>query len=71
MRWVYLAIIVVLAGATLVFAAQNFQSVTMSFLGFSIRLPMAIMALALYLLGMATGGSLLALVRRSIEGAKL
>jgi len=57
MRWIHIAIVVLFAGVTLIFAVQNFQSVTMSFLGFSLRLPMALMAVVVYLLGMATGGS--------------
>ena len=68
MRWVHLAVIVVFAGATLVFAAQNFATVTMAFLGFSVRMPLALMAIIVYLLGMATGGSLITLLRRSIAG---
>lgn len=71
MRWIHLAVIVLFAGATLVFAVQNFQFVTIAFLGFSLSLPMALMAVILYLLGMATGGSLWSLLRKSIEGAKL
>jgi lipopolysaccharide assembly protein A len=71
MRWIHLIVIVLFAGAIVVFAVQNFQTVTMSFLGFSVRLPLALLALAIYLLGMATGGSLLALLRRSIKGARL
>lgn len=71
MRWVHIAIIVLFAGATLIFAAQNFQSVTISFLGLSLRLPMALMTIVIYLLGMATGGSLWSLLRRSFAGARL
>ena len=71
MRWIHLTVIVVFAGATLIFAVQNFQAVTMAFLGFSVKLPLALMALALYLLGMATGGSLISLLRRSFKGAQL
>lgn len=71
MRWVHVAIIVLFAGATLIFAVQNLQSVTMSFLGLSLRLPMALMAIIIYLLGMATGGSLWSLLRRSFAGARL
>lgn len=69
MRWIYLAVIVLFAGVTLIFAVQNFQSVTIAFLGFHLSLPMALMAIALYLLGMATGSSLWALLRRSFERA--
>jgi lipopolysaccharide assembly protein A len=71
MRWIHLIVVVLFAGAIVVFAVQNFQTVTMSFLGFGVRLPLALLALAIYLLGMATGGSLLALLRRSIKRARL
>ncbi|MCK9914457.1 hypothetical protein MXD81_35400 [Microbacteriaceae bacterium K1510] len=71
MRWVYIAIVVLFAGATLIFAVQNLQTVTMSFLGVSLRLPMALMAIVVYLLGMATGGSLWSLLQRSFAGARL
>lgn len=70
MRGVYLAVICMFAAAVIVFAAQNLQTVTMSFLGFSARVPLALLAAGIYLLGAATGGSLLALLRQSIEGAK-
>jgi uncharacterized integral membrane protein len=70
MRWIHLGVIVLFAAATLVFAVQNFQTVTMAFLGFSVRLPLALLAVVIYLLGMATGGSLLTLLRRSFEGSR-
>ena len=70
MRWIHLTVIVLLAVATLVFAVQNLQTVTIAFLGFSVSLPLALQAIVIYLLGMATGGSLLALLRRSLEGSR-
>jgi lipopolysaccharide assembly protein A len=70
MRWLHLSVIVLFAAAIILFAAQNHQIVTMSFLGFSATLPMALLAGIIYLLGMATGGSLLTLLRRSVEGAR-
>jgi uncharacterized integral membrane protein len=71
MRWFHLTLICVFAAAVIIFAAQNLQLVTMSFLGFSARVPLALLAAGIYLLGTVTGGSLLALLRQSIEGAKL
>jgi putative membrane protein len=65
MRWVYLTLIVLLAAATLIFIIQNRDLVTMSFLGFSIRAPLAILIAAVYVVGAVTGGSLFALLRRS------
>ena len=70
MRWIHLTIITVFAAATMVFAAQNFAAVTVSFLGFSVRAPFAVLIALFYVLGMATGGSLWALLRRSIQGAR-
>jgi putative membrane protein len=70
MRWVHLIVIALFAVATIVFAAQNFEIVTMSFLGFSARAPLALLVAIIYVLGMATGGSLWALLRYSFEKAK-
>jgi len=70
MRWIYLAFILLFAIATLIFALQNLEVVTMSFLGFTIRAPLAVLTIALYLLGAATGSGLLALLRRSYEGSR-
>jgi len=70
MRWFYLAVIITFVVATLIFAAQNFQIVTMSFLGISARTPLALLVVVVYLLGTVTGSSLLALLRRSVEGAR-
>jgi putative membrane protein len=70
MRWVHLTVIVLFAVATVIFAVQNFQIVAVSFLGFSARAPLALLVVLIYLLGMVTGGSLWALLRRSLEGAR-
>jgi uncharacterized integral membrane protein len=69
-RWIYLAVIILFAGAVIVFALQNLEIVTMSFLGFNARVPLALLVAVAYLLGAATGGSLLALLRRSYEGSR-
>jgi lipopolysaccharide assembly protein A len=70
MRWIYFAVIILIAAAATIFALQNFEIVTMSFLGFSARLPLALLVAVTYLSGMATGGSLFALLRRSYEGSR-
>jgi lipopolysaccharide assembly protein A len=70
MRSLYLAAIIVFVVATLIFALQNLEAVTMSFLGFNVRAPLALLTVVVYLLGAATGGSLLALLRRSYQGSK-
>ena len=70
MRWVNLIIIGLFVAAILIFVAQNFDTVTMTFLGFSARAPLALLAVIIYLLGMVTGGSLWSLLRRSLQGAR-
>jgi lipopolysaccharide assembly protein A len=70
MRWIYLAFIIVFAIATLVFAAQNLEIVTMTFLSVNVRVPLALQTIVVYLLGAATGGSLFALLRRSYAGSR-
>ncbi|HEY2533395.1 MAG TPA: hypothetical protein VGJ20_36600 [Xanthobacteraceae bacterium] len=70
MRWFYLVIVIVFAAAILLFALQNLGVVTMSFLGFSIRAPLAILTAVVYVLGAATGGSLFAMLRKSVRAAR-
>ena len=70
MRWLHLTVIVLFALATLIFALQNLASVTVSFLGLSLGVPLAILVFIVYVLGAATGGSLFALLRRSYQGSR-
>jgi lipopolysaccharide assembly protein A len=70
MRWIYLAVIALFALATLVFALQNLEVVTMSLFHVQVRAPLALVTIVIYLLGAVTGGSLFALLRRSYRGAR-
>ncbi|MBN9084358.1 MAG: hypothetical protein BGP04_12910 [Rhizobiales bacterium 62-17] len=70
MRWLNTATIIILVVAILIFALQNLENVTLSFLGFRITAPLALQIIIVYLLGMATGGSTLALVRWAWQGPK-
>jgi len=70
MRWIHMAIVILFALATVIFAFQNLEIVTMSFLGFSLRAPLALLIVGIYVLGAITGGSLFALLRRSYEGSR-
>jgi lipopolysaccharide assembly protein A len=70
MRWIYLAVVLLFAIATLIFALQNLDVATVSFLSFEMRLRLAVLTLIVYVFGALTGGSLLALLRRSYEGAE-
>ena len=71
MRWIYLLIIIVFALATLIFAVQNLDTVTVSFLSMRVAAPLALLVLIIYVLGAVTGSSLLALLRRSYRGSRV
>ena len=70
MRWIYVSVIILFAAATIIFALQNFEIVTVSFLGSNARVPLAPLVAVVYLFGAMTGGSLFALLRRSYEGSR-
>jgi len=70
MRWVHIVIIVVFVAIILIFVFQNLGAVTMSFLGFGLRAPLSILAAFMYVLGALTGGSLYALLRKSVHGSQ-
>jgi uncharacterized integral membrane protein len=71
MRWIYLIVIIVFVAAIVIFGAQNLEMIRMSFLGLSLRAPLALLAVIVYVLGAITGGSLFALLRRSIRESRL
>ena len=71
MRWLYLIVIIVFVAAIVVFGAQNLEMISMSFLGFSLRAPLALLVVIVYVLGAITGGSLFALLRKSIRESGL
>jgi hypothetical protein len=71
MRWLYLTIVCLLGAVTLIFAFDNLEIVSVDFLWFSMRLPLAALVVVVYIVGMATGSSLWALIRRLVRGARL
>ena len=70
MRWLNIVVVALFVVATTLFAIQNFQIVTLSFVGLSARAPLALLVVIVYVLGMVTGGSLFSLLRRSIEKSR-
>jgi lipopolysaccharide assembly protein A len=70
MRWVYLAIVIVFVAAIVVFAVQNTGSADVAFLSFAVTAPVALIVAVAYVLGAATGGSLYAVLRRSVQGSR-
>jgi uncharacterized integral membrane protein len=70
MRYVYLVLILGVTYVVVMFTVQNIGSVTVTFLTISLTLPLSLLIVAVYFLGMVTGGMVLALIRAWYEGAK-
>jgi uncharacterized integral membrane protein len=70
MRWLYLAIVVLFVAALIIFVYQNTQTVSVSFLAVGATLPLAVLVFVVYVLGALSGGSLFALLRRSVAGSR-
>jgi len=70
MRFVYIALIVLFTAIVVLFKFQNLQSATVSLFSASVTLPTSILVAGIYILGMLTGSSLLALLRTWVAGAR-
>jgi len=70
MRFVYIALIVLFTAIVVLFKVQNLQSATVSLFSASVTLPTSILVAGIYILGMLTGSSLLALLRTWATGAR-
>jgi lipopolysaccharide assembly protein A len=69
MRYVYFALIAALAATVLLFKVQNMETATVNFLSLTFTMPIAVLVLVIYVLGMFTGGFMLQLIRSWIRGA--
>lgn len=69
MRYLYLAIVILITLAVATFKVQNIDTVTVSFLSSSITLPLSFLIVAVYLLGMLTGGTVISLFRTWLRQA--
>lgn len=70
MRYVYIALIATFVAIITMFKVQNLDTVTVELLGASGTLPVSVLVLLIYVLGALTGGTLIALMRTWIQGAK-
>ncbi|MBP7013529.1 MAG: DUF1049 domain-containing protein [Steroidobacteraceae bacterium] len=69
MRFVYMALIVLFTGLVILFKVQNLEAVTITLFSASVTLPVSVLVLLIYVLGMLTGGFLLMLLRTWVHGA--
>ena len=70
MRWVYLILLVVIVTIVVVFIAQNRENQTVLFFNQTITAPLAIYFVAVYFLGMWTGGTVVGFVKRAYQRAR-
>jgi lipopolysaccharide assembly protein A len=70
MRYVYISLIALLSVLVLLFMVQNLAGVTVAFLGMSLTMPLAVLAIVVYLTGMATGSALMAFVGTLVRGVR-
>jgi putative membrane protein len=70
MRYFYIGVIVAFTALVLLFKFQNLESATVSLFSASITLPLSLLVFVIYVLGMLTGGCLLALLKASIRRAR-
>jgi len=69
-RYVCIALIVAFTALVLLFKVQNFQTATVSLFSMSVTLPVSLLVIGVYVLGMFTGGFVLALLRGWVRGAR-
>lgn len=67
MRVVLLVILLLVFTALGIFAFQNHELVTLHFLAWSLTVPFSLLILAVYLLGMVSGWSVVGFVRKSMR----
>ncbi len=67
MRFLYGAILLAFLLAVGIFALQNMQTFTVSFLGYSLTAPFAIMSVCIYLFGMLTGWTVVGFLRSTLH----
>ena len=69
MRWVYLILLLVIVTIIVVFVAQNREDETVTFFNQRITAPMSIYFVAVYFLGMWSGGTVVGFLKRTYKHA--
>jgi uncharacterized integral membrane protein len=70
LRYVYIALIVLFTVLVLTFKVQNVESATLVLLSMRITLPMSVIVLLVYILGMLSGGFVLQLLSTWVRKAR-
>ena len=70
MRWVYLVLLLVIVAVIVVFVAENRENQTVLFFNQKITAPLSIFFVAVYFLGMWSGGTVVGFVKRAYQHAR-
>jgi uncharacterized integral membrane protein len=69
MRWVYLVLLLVIVTMIVVFLAENYETQTVTFFRQKITAPLSIFFVAVYFLGMWSGGTVVGFFKRAYRHA--
>jgi lipopolysaccharide assembly protein A len=69
MRYVYIVLVLAVTALVLLFTIQNIHSTTVTLFQIRVTMPVSILVVLVYALGMLTGGFVLSLLRNWIHRA--
>jgi uncharacterized integral membrane protein len=69
MRWVYLILLLVIVTMIVVFIVQNHELETVTFFNQRFTAPLSLIFVAIYFLGMWSGGTVVGFVKRAYQHA--
>jgi uncharacterized integral membrane protein len=69
MRWLYLVLLVVIVAVIVVFVAQNRENQTVMFFNQRLTAPLSLFFVAVYFLGMWSGGTVVGFMKRAYQHA--
>lgn len=70
MRFVYIGLVVVFTAVVLLFKVQNLETATVTLFSASVTLPVSVLVVGVYVLGMLSGSFLVSVLRSWIRGAR-
>jgi lipopolysaccharide assembly protein A len=70
MKWILAALLLIFLGAVGIFAVQNDQPITISFLNWSVASSLALVVVASYVLGMLSGWTVVSFLTRALKGVR-
>jgi uncharacterized integral membrane protein len=69
MRWVYLVLLLVIVAVIVVFVLQNNEDQTVTFFNHRLTAPLSLFFVAVYFLGMWSGGTVVGFLKRAYRHA--